>query len=504
MERGILFLPDEEQFAVFGQCPHLVLHDEFEFVDVVADGVQIGCHLVVVGYGQGAHVFYPVHLPAFLHHGIYVFGDEAGVLVDFFYQVDVVGRECLYLLRVGKGQLDFVYVVDKLALVFGGNGDDVVHAEIAEHAAFNLDFLVVGLPFDFVAGFQFVPFHDFHVLEHSDAGGVEISVVDEGSAGLAVESAAQGFGFPFVAVSVAVEADGFAGLDVFAQDVEDGADLALSFLDEGVHAGLEVRQGLGHGGVQGYHGAGAVGDGTDGAELEAVAREGEGRRAVAVGVVYHQFGNLRNVELYAVLAFQREEFLLGGVLNYVEQFADLRSEKGGDDGRRCFVSPQTVGVGSADDGGFQQPVVAEHAHQCLHNESDEAEVVFGRLSGCVEQAAVVCREAPVVVLAASVDTGKGLFVEQTAEAVFAGNVAHQTHDEHVVVYGQVALLEDGSQLKLVGCHFIMACLAGNAQFECLYFEIAHELGHTFGDSSEIVVVHLLVFRTLVSHQGCGR
>ena len=78
-----------------------------------------------------------------------------------------------------------------------------------------------------------------------------------------------------LAVAVAVEADGLARLDVLADDLEDGGYFRLTLLDEGVHLVLEVHELFGHGGVEGNHRAGAVGLGTHGAELEAVAREGE-------------------------------------------------------------------------------------------------------------------------------------------------------------------------------------------------------------------------------------
>ncbi len=59
---------------------------------------------------------------------------------------------------------------------------------------------------------------------------------------------------------------------------------------------LEVLQGFGHRGVEGDHGRGAVGRRARGAELEAVAGEGKGRRAVAVGIVDDEVGNLRDVQ----------------------------------------------------------------------------------------------------------------------------------------------------------------------------------------------------------------
>ena len=46
----------------------------------------------------------------------------------------------------------------------------------------------------------------------------------------------------------------------------------------------------------------------------------------------------------------------------------------------------------------------------------------------------------------------------------------------------------------------MAGLAGNAKFQGLDFKVAHKLCHTLGDGTEIVVVHLLVLRRLMTHQ----
>ena len=83
-------------------------------------------------------------------------------------------------------------------------------------------------------------------------------------------------------------------------------------------------------------------------------------------------------------------------------------------------------------------------------------------------------------------------MEQGAEAVLAGHLLHERHEQHVVVYGQVGLLEDGSQLKLVGSHLVVTGLTGDAQFEGADFQILHEGLYTVGDGAEIVVFHLLV------------
>ena len=148
--------------------------------------------------------------------------------------------------------------------------------------------------------------------------------------------------------------------------------------------------------------------------------------------------------------------------------------------------------------------MAVDSHQRVHHEGDEAQVLFLRLAGGHQQDASVRAQRPVVVLARAVDALEGLLVQQDAEAVRAGHLAHQRHDEHVVVHGQVAFLEDGCQLKLVGSHLVVARLQRDAQLQCLDFQVFHEGGHAGGDGAEVVVLQLLALRSLVPHQRAAR
>ncbi len=144
--------------------------------------------------------------------------------------------------------------------------------------------------------------------------------------------------------------------------------------------------------------------------------------------------------------------------------------------------------------------MAVYAHQCLNDECDEAQIVHRGLSRAVQQYAGIGAEAPVVVLAGAVDACKRLLVQQYAESVLSRHTLHQRHQEHVVVYGQVAFLVYRGQFKLVGRYLVVTCLARYGQLESSYFEIFHESLHTVGDGSEVMVVHLLVLGRVMSHQ----
>ena len=129
---------------------------------------------------------------------------------------------------------------------------------------------------------------------------------------------------PRLGVAVAVETYGFAGLDVVLQHIEDGAYLVIAGSNLGIHTLPETGEGFGHSGVECYHGRGTVDAAARSAELKAVAREGKGRRAVAVGIVDDEVGNLRNVNLHAFLVFYLR---LLTSFYLVEQFGQLGVEE---------------------------------------------------------------------------------------------------------------------------------------------------------------------------------
>ena len=130
-----------------------------------------------------------------------------------------------------------------------------------------------------------------------------------------------------------------------------------------------------------------------------------------------------------------------------------------------------MGIGGAHDGGLQQSVVAVDSHQRFDDEHHEAQVLLWRLARGMQQGSVIGTKAPVVVLTRAIDAVEGLFVQQNTETVVTSHLLHQRHEQHVMVDSQVALLEYRSQLKLVGGHLVVACLAGNGQFQGLKMDI---------------------------------
>ncbi len=142
--------------------------------------------------------------------------------------------------------------------------------------------------------------------------------------------------------------------------------------------------------------------------------------------------------------------------------------------------------------------MAVHGGHDVGNEGDELQVVHRCAAGREEHGTTVGAEAPVVVLARAVDALEGFLVEQHAEVVAACGLAHNRHQQQVVVVGKVCFLEDGSALKLVGRNLVVACLDGDAEAVALYFEVEHESLDARGDCTEVVVFELLVLRAFVA------
>ena len=84
-----------------------------------------------------------------------------------------------------------------------------------------------------------------------------------------------------------------------------------------------------------------------------------------------------------------------------------------------------MGVGGTHDAGFEYAVVAINAHQRLYDKDHETQVVFRIFACCMQQHARVGGQAPVVMLARTVDSGERLFVQEGTETVFASHTFHE-------------------------------------------------------------------------------
>ena len=125
-------------------------------------------------------------------------------------------------------------------------------------------------------------------------------------------------------------------------------------------------------------------------------------------------------------------------------------------------------------------------------ENQQEAQVLGRILARIEQIfALVGGQRPVVVLAAAVDAGKGLLVQQADEVVLFGHFAHDFHRQLVLVGGNVHAREDGGKLMLGGRYLVVPRLGEHAEFPQFGVQLLHKGQHAGTDGAEVVVFEFL-------------
>ena len=380
--------------------------------------------------------------------------------------------------------------------VAADGGQDVLAGHVQHGQGLDVDELDVVLQHDLVPGLQ------LGAVEHLMPG-EELHVLLRQQAGHAVRRGAQVHQAPLfrllhpcALVAVAVEDDALVGDDRLLDQRVQGA---LEVLRRLQAVGKEAQL-LRHGGVDDGVGVRDGGRGAQHAELELVAREGKRRGAVAVGGVLGEarqrvHAHLQNLLLVAAVG---RIGLDGG-----ENLGQLRAQVHRYDGRRGLVAAQAVVVARRGHGHAQQILILVHGLDHRAEEQQELGVLIGRFAGLKQVHAGVGGQRPVVVLAAAVDAGEGLFVQQAHHAVLAGDLLHQLHGDLVVIGGDVGDGEDGRELVLGGGGLVVLGLGKDAQLPQFLVQLGHEGLHTGLDRAEVVVVQLLSLGRLRAEEGAA-
>lgn len=126
---------------------------------------------------------------------------------------------------------------------------------------------------------------------------------------------------------------------------------------------------------------------------------------------------------------------------------------------------------------------ADHGAQ----ESEELEVRV-RVVLRIEQVDTgVGRHRPVVVLARTVDAGERLLVQQGVEPVPRRDPLERLHDDHLVINGDIGVLENVREFVLTGGDLVVPRRDRNAQAVQLTLDLGHEGVHAVRDRAEVVV-----------------
>ena len=197
------------------------------------------------------------------------------------------------------------------------------------------------------------------------------------------------------------------------------------------------------------------------AELELVPRERERARPVPVARMPRQ---LRQRRAPRGPACRRACVRLGSPCSTCARMSDsIVAQEDRDDGRRRLVGTEPVIVGRRRDRSAQQVGVQVHRPHHRHQEHQELQVGVGLVLRIEQVDARVGGHRPVVVLARAVDAGERLLVQQRGQAVPLRHPLDRLHRQHLVVAGDVALLEQRRDLVLPRRHLVVPRLDRHAQ-----------------------------------------
>ena len=127
-------------------------------------------------------------------------------------------------------------------------------------------------------------------------------------------------------------------------------------------------------------------------------------------------------------------------------------------------------------------------------EDGEEDGVLARVVAGREEVPAAVGDRPVAVLARSVHALERLFVQEAHKAVALRRLAQHLHYEHVVVDGEVEVLEHRRKLELRRRDLVVARLRGDAELPEARLDLGHELEDARLDRAEVVVFELLVLR----------
>ena len=312
--------------------------------------------------------------------------------------------------------------------------------------------------------------------------------------GQIVQSASCRFPHPTAVIAVAVEQNPSVVADCRLDDL-------VNILFDVIACFQCIRipaQFLGDGGIEDGIGVRNGGGRAQHPEFELVSGKGKGGGAVAVcGVAGDARQNVHADAQILLLTSAVAAVMLDGIQNFHQLLAKVDRKNGG----RRFIRAQAVVIAGARDRNPEQCLIIVHCTDDGGQKQQKLRVFKRRFARLKKVDSRVGAQRPVIVFAAAVDPGKGLFVEQADHPVLFGNALHQLHHQLIVIRGNVGGGEQGRKLMLCRRRLVMFGFGGNPQFPELLVQLLHIRLDAGFDTAEIVVVQLLPLGRARTEQG---
>jgi hypothetical protein len=148
-------------------------------------------------------------------------------------------------------------------------------------------------------------------------------------------------------------------------------------------------------------------------------------------------------------------------------------------------------VAGAGDARSEQPLPFVHGTQDRRAEHEKLQVLV-RVGPRTEQVVpLIVADRPVEVFARSIDAGERLFVQQAGKPVTRGCPPHRLHGHHLMIGGQVGVLEYRSDLVLARRHFVVAGFHRHPDPIEFRLDVVHKRHCPVGDPTEVLILEFL-------------
>ena len=174
-KRLCCILSYKQQLTILRQRPQLVGYHKFELVDAVTDVLHLWLYCVMISYCLLTLRLYAVGNLTCVDEFFYQFFYSLCTLSYLFNNLDIASAVGIDLF-LGEDVLHTTDILCQTSLIVGGNRDDMVHGEVAEHTCLYLYLLGIGLPLHLIACLQLFAVHHAKALKHTHGIVVEVAV----------------------------------------------------------------------------------------------------------------------------------------------------------------------------------------------------------------------------------------------------------------------------------------------------------------------------------------
>ena len=155
-------------------------------------------------------------------------------------------------------------------------------------------------------------------------------------------------------------------------------------------------------------------------------------------------------------------------------------------------------------GKSQKVLIIVHCLDDCRKEQQELCVLGRSLARREKILALIGGYGPVIVLARTVHSCKGLFVEETHKIVAESYLLHHFHSELIVVCSDIRCIVDRCKLVLCGSYLVVFSLCKDAKLPEFTVKVSHILGNSRLDGTEVVIVHFLSLRRHCAEESASR